>query len=290
MRETVKAATGGSTSLRDLDGRRFIITGPYSGIGRVTARNLASRGAALVLAGRSIERCQALAAELRAAGRAGSHRGAGAGSRRSRVGAGRGGAGDRARRAHRRSHQQRRRRRLARASRATVSSWRSGSITWGISCSRGCSRRGCARALPRAWSTSPAKPTAASPASTSKRCARPTKTRTGLHEYGVSKLCNILFTREIARRWAGSGIIAYALHPGVIATDIWRSVPQPLRWLLTRWMKTPEAGAATSIRCATDPALANVNGRYFINEREVNPNRAARDDGLAARLWDESER
>ena len=117
-----------------------------------------------------------------------------------------------------------------------------------------------------------------------------TKSRTGLREYGVSKLCNILFTREMARRWAGSGVTGYALHPGVIATDIWRSVPQPLRWLMTRAMKTPETGAATTIRCATDPALANVNGRYFINEHEATPNRAAQDDGLAARLWEESER
>src|SRR5947209_10684093 len=67
MKSAVTSNVPGASAhvVRDLDGRRFIVTGPYSGIGRVTAANLASRGAAVVLAGRSFERCQALAAELR---------------------------------------------------------------------------------------------------------------------------------------------------------------------------------------------------------------------------------
>jgi retinol dehydrogenase-12 len=290
----MKAAAEGSGSVspsvaRDLDGRRYIITGPYAGIGRVTARNLASRGAALVLAGRSIEQCRSLAAELSRPGEPdrievlaldladlGSVRAA--------------------------AEQV-----LARDGRVD------GLINnAGVAGSRGVTRDGFELAFgvnhlghflftrlleARLRASAPSR--VVNVASEAHRridgidfqaVRRPTRTRTGLHEYGVSKLCNILFAREIARRWAGSGISAYALHPGVIATDIWRSVPRPLRGLLTFWMKTPEEGAATSIFCTTAPALANVNGRYFINEREVNPNRAARDDGLAARLWDESER
>ena len=272
----------------DLSGRRFIITGPYSGIGRATARNLAARGAAVVLAGRSLERGQALAAELRRPGE----------TDRIEVLA------------------------LDLADLASVRAAaeqvlaRDGRIDGlinnaGVAGSRGRTRNGFeltfgvnhlghflfTRLLEaRLRESAPAR--VVNVASEAHRringidfaaLRAPTRTRTGLYEYGVSKLCNILFTREMARRWAGSGITAYALHPGVIATDIWRSVPQPLRWLLTRWMKTPEAGAATSIRCATDPALANVNGGYFMNERERYPSRTAQDEALAARLWDESE-
>jgi retinol dehydrogenase-12 len=118
----------------------------------------------------------------------------------------------------------------------------------------------------------------------------PARSRGALHEYAVSKLANVLFTRELARRWAGSGVTAYALHPGVVATGIWRRLPGPLRWLVTRFMITPEEGARTTIFCATAPELASVSGRYYDRERESTPSRVAQDDALAARLWNESEK
>jgi retinol dehydrogenase 12 len=111
-----------------------------------------------------------------------------------------------------------------------------------------------------------------------------------LREYSVSKLANVLFTRELARRWAGSGVTAYALHPGVVATGIWRRVPGPLRWLITRFMISPEEGARTTIFCATAPELAGVSGRYYERQHESTPSAVAQDDALAARLWDESEK
>jgi dehydrogenase/reductase SDR family protein 13 len=120
--------------------------------------------------------------------------------------------------------------------------------------------------------------------------ARPTRTRMGFHEYSVSKLCNVLFTRALARRWEGSGVTSYGLHPGVIATDIWRRVPRPARWLMTRLMATPEDGAATTLRCATAPELAQVSGRYYRNQHEARPSRLAEDDELGDRLWQESEK
>jgi NAD(P)-dependent dehydrogenase (short-subunit alcohol dehydrogenase family) len=118
----------------------------------------------------------------------------------------------------------------------------------------------------------------------------PGRSFTGIPEYAVSKLCNVLFTRELARRWAGSGIHSYALHPGVVATRIWRRVPNPLRWLGTRLMSSPEEGARTTLFCATAPELAAASGRYYVREREADPARVAQDDALAARLWEESER
>src|SRR5579875_1959709 len=84
---------------------------------------------------------------------------------------------------------------------------------------------------------------------------------TAMPEYSVSKLANVLFSQELARRTAGRGITTYALHPGVVASDIWRRVPWPVRPLITRRMLTTEQGAATSVYCATSPDLAGVTGR-----------------------------
>ena len=83
---------------------------------------------------------------------------------------------------------------------------------------------------------------------------------TGMHGYGVSKLCNVLFSQELARRTAGSGVTTYALHPGVVASDIWRRVPWPIRPLMMRRMLTVDQGAATSLYCATSPDVAQDSG------------------------------
>jgi retinol dehydrogenase-12 len=92
---------------------------------------------------------------------------------------------------------------------------------------------------------------------------RPTATFTGSHEYAVSKLCNVLYTQELARRLDGAAVHAYALHPGVVASDIWRRVPRLARWFLTRRMLTIEQGAVTSVYCATSPAVAADSGLFY---------------------------
>ena len=85
---------------------------------------------------------------------------------------------------------------------------------------------------------------------------RRTATFAGAREYAVSKLCNVLFTQELARRLDGTGVTSYALHPGVVASDIWRRVPRLARPFITRRMLTTEQGAVTSVYCATSPAVA----------------------------------
>jgi retinol dehydrogenase 12 len=117
---------------------------------------------------------------------------------------------------------------------------------------------------------------------------RPTRSRTGLPEYAVSKLCNVLFTQELARRADGRGVTAYALHPGVVASDIWRRVPWPLRPLMKLRMLSTEQGARTSVHCATAPALAGISGRYYDNCRERGPSPAATGE-LGHLLWRHSE-
>lgn len=110
-----------------------------------------------------------------------------------------------------------------------------------------------------------------------------------LEEYAMSKLANILAARELAKHLAGSGITTYALHPGVVATDIWRWMPGPLRSLTTRFMISAEEGARTTLHCACAAALSGESGLYYDNERARRPGRFAQDDALASALWQRCE-
>jgi NAD(P)-dependent dehydrogenase (short-subunit alcohol dehydrogenase family) len=111
---------------------------------------------------------------------------------------------------------------------------------------------------------------------------------TAMPEYAVSKLANVLFSQELARRAAGRGITTYALHPGVVASDIWRRVPWPVRPIITRNMLTTEQGAATTLYCATSPGVAGATGQFYVHSREAEPNRVATPE-LARDLWEHSE-
>jgi retinol dehydrogenase-12 len=118
---------------------------------------------------------------------------------------------------------------------------------------------------------------------------KPTRSATGLSEYAVSKLANVLFAKELARKLLGSDVTTYALHPGVVATDVWRKVPAPIRWLMKKFMITPEDGAVASLRCATEPALASQTGRYYdVGGKEKEPSKLANDAALAHTLWTKS--
>ena len=118
-----------------------------------------------------------------------------------------------------------------------------------------------------------------------------THSLTGLPEYGVSKLANVLFTVELAKHLEGSGVTTYAVHPGQVATNAWRGVPQPLRWMMIKGLRmiSPEEGAVSMLRTATDPALANETGRYYTRDgTERTPSKLARDADLARELWKRS--
>ncbi|MEA2646431.1 MAG: retinol dehydrogenase 14 [Chloroflexota bacterium] len=111
--------------------------------------------------------------------------------------------------------------------------------------------------------------------------------------YGQSKLANIFFTAELARRLDGTGVTANCLHPGIIAgTALWRGFG-PLRLLfplVAPLFPSPERGARTSIRLASAPDLEAVTGRYFLsNGRPGTPSPVAQDPHMAARLWEVSE-
>ena len=117
---------------------------------------------------------------------------------------------------------------------------------------------------------------------------RPARGITGLGEYAVSKLCNVLFSQELARRTEGTGVHAYALHPGVVASDIWRRVPWPVRPLVTRRMLTVDQGAQTSLYCATSPSVAGDSGRFYDKCALREASEVATPE-LGRALWERSE-
>ena len=114
---------------------------------------------------------------------------------------------------------------------------------------------------------------------------RPGSSRGGLGEYSVSKLANVLFTKELARRLEGTGVTVYSLHPGVVATDIWRELPWGLRHLAKLFMISPEQGARTTLHCVASPGAAGETGLYYDERKPRRPSRTADDAPLAAELW-----
>ncbi|MBW3664222.1 MAG: SDR family oxidoreductase [Actinobacteria bacterium] len=113
----------------------------------------------------------------------------------------------------------------------------------------------------------------------------------GLVEYARTKLMNVLFVRELARRLEGSGVTSNALHPGTVRTGWGSDTTGLLRiglWLARPFFKTPEQGARTSVFVAGAPQLEGRTGRYYKGRREVKPSRVARDDDLARKLWEVS--
>jgi len=110
--------------------------------------------------------------------------------------------------------------------------------------------------------------------------------------YGRSKLANILFTRELARRLEGSGPVANCMHPGVVATRFGQEGGALTRLsykLLRPFIRNAREGADTVIWLATAPEAGRVSGEYFVDRRVAPTSRAARDPELARRLWGVSE-
>lgn len=110
--------------------------------------------------------------------------------------------------------------------------------------------------------------------------------------YGQSKLANILFSRELSKRLAGTGVVSNSLHPGAVTTELSRHMGIE-RYILSVFrpffIKTPKSGAQTTLAVALDPELESVSGMYFSDCKTYEETRAARDDDTAAWLWQKSE-
>jgi retinol dehydrogenase-12 len=271
----------------ELEGRTYLVTGANTGIGRVTALELARRGAHVVVACRSVERAAGVLAELRAVagGAAAEPLALDLGSLDSV-------------------------RECARSLLARGEPLHCLINNAGFAGARGITQDGFELAfgvnhlgpflftlllLDRLKQSAPARIVNVS--SDSHYGARDidfdavrgrTRSLTGYAEYAVSKLANVLFTAELARRLEGSGVVAHALHPGVVASDIWRSVPWPARPILRLFMLTPEQGARTTLHCATSDEAALSSGQYWYECHPKTPSRPARDPELARRLWERS--
>jgi retinol dehydrogenase 14 len=109
--------------------------------------------------------------------------------------------------------------------------------------------------------------------------------------YGRSKLANVLFTRELARRLRGQGVTVNCLHPGAVATNIWSHAmwwARPFLAVAKLFMLTPEKGGERIVYLAASPEVDGKTGGYYEANRLVAPSRLAQDDELAAKLWDVS--
>jgi NAD(P)-dependent dehydrogenase (short-subunit alcohol dehydrogenase family) len=273
---------------RDLDNRTFIVTGASSGIGKITALELAKRGAHVILACRSVAKAQPIVDELaRETGNA-------------KIELVELDLADLA--SVRRCAEQLLARKIpihGLVNNAGLAGQR-GTTKDGFEIQFGTNHLGhylfTRLLLDRIKASGPAR--IINVASHSHYGAKeiewtalrePTKSRTAMQEYGVSKLANVLFTKELARKLEGSKVTTYALHPGVVATDVWRRVPGPVRWVMKKFMITPEQGAQTTLRCATAPELATQTGRYYDQHgKEKPPNPLAEDGRLAHELWTKS--
>lgn len=109
--------------------------------------------------------------------------------------------------------------------------------------------------------------------------------------YGLSKLCNIMFTYELAKQTHDDAITANCLHPGVVSTQLSEEAgwATKLFYLMGKpFMRSPEGGAQTSIYLATSDEVQNVSGRYFKNKQLASPSNIAFDDKKTAQLWEQS--
>ena len=112
----------------------------------------------------------------------------------------------------------------------------------------------------------------------------------GWRAYGQSKLANLLFTYELARRLATAGITGNALHPGFVATEFGKNNGPVMRVMMTIAHRlgaiSPEEGARTSVYLASSPDIQGVTGKYFVKCREAQSNAASRDVESMRRLWE----
>jgi NAD(P)-dependent dehydrogenase (short-subunit alcohol dehydrogenase family) len=273
-------------SASDLTGKRVIVTGANTGIGRVTAIELARRGATVLLAGRSRERTEPVLAEIRA------EQGAGP--------------------AH-----------FLEVDLGSLASIREATAKLvaedkpldilvnnaGLAGQRGLTKDGFELTFgtnhlgPFAFtlpllplllrSGAPRVVNVSSRAHYRAKAVNydgvksATATTTGLPEYALSKLANVLFSNELHRRYHDRGLASYALHPGVIASDIWRRIPWPFRNIAALFMVSVEQGARTSLYCATSPDAKS--GLYYNDDQRPKEVSRLVTEAAAKDLWKRSE-
>lgn len=115
------------------------------------------------------------------------------------------------------------------------------------------------------------------------------KSFNGSRAYCHSKLMNVLFTKELARKLQGSGVTVNSMHPGVVATSLSRNFHPVWRGMTKLFFISPQKGAETLIYLATSPEVEGLTGKYFYKKRAAKYSKKADDDAVASRLWQVSE-
>ncbi|MCO4772449.1 MAG: SDR family oxidoreductase [Deltaproteobacteria bacterium] len=116
-----------------------------------------------------------------------------------------------------------------------------------------------------------------------------TRSTTAFPEYSQSKLANVYFSAELGRRLEGTGVTTYAVHPGAVATDVWRRVPWGFRHLMKMFMITTEVGTLTQLYCSTAPELANETSNYYAKSKAAAPRGRGNDRAHSDALWAKTE-
>ncbi|XP_037136232.1 retinol dehydrogenase 12, like isoform X1 [Syngnathus acus] len=107
--------------------------------------------------------------------------------------------------------------------------------------------------------------------------------------YSQSKLANLLFSRSLAKRLEGTGVTTYAVHPGVVNTELWRHMNRPQRFVITMirpFIKTPAQGARTIIYCAVEPTLDKDSGGFYMECAPADCSAEGRDEEVAEKMWE----
>jgi NAD(P)-dependent dehydrogenase (short-subunit alcohol dehydrogenase family) len=121
------------------------------------------------------------------------------------------------------------------------------------------------------------------------RLRNKTRTLTGIEEYAVSKLANILFTAELHNKFFEKGISSFSVHPGLVDTEIWRGLPFFLKPILSlKGLLSPDQGAQAIMNCIFD-VESKESGAYFSKSKKCDPSPLAKKSSLQKKLWDKSE-
>jgi NAD(P)-dependent dehydrogenase (short-subunit alcohol dehydrogenase family) len=107
-----------------------------------------------------------------------------------------------------------------------------------------------------------------------------------LQAFGVTKMCNLLFTYELSRRLDGTGVTVNAVHPGLVKSNLMKEAPTVMRWLTQLASKTPEEAAAPIAYLASATDMANITSRFFKDGKAIESNQYSHDQDMQRRLWD----
>jgi NAD(P)-dependent dehydrogenase (short-subunit alcohol dehydrogenase family) len=109
-----------------------------------------------------------------------------------------------------------------------------------------------------------------------------------LSAFGASKMCNLLFTYELARRLAGTNVTSNALHPGLMKSNLLKEAPAPVRWLTRLFSSTPIRASESLVYLASSPEVVGVTGKFFKSKKVSSSSAYSQDESVQKRLWDVS--